>query len=394
MKVCILNTGSNHSVYRTIALKRFCEIESYIQIGPLNHHHKALEKEGIRVTSLNYRGFSALKIARFLKEQTRAEFYICHYAYGMHLDACFYARLKNIAVIAMGSDILYDGDSKLVLLKKKFLLNNVGLIISKSEEITAVLQSWNIKSKIRLNYWGENENSFYHIPEAEAKRQLNIPDEFAIFLSPRTIARLYNIDLIAKAFVQINKVAENAFFVFAGRIADIEYYNEISDSLRRQGLENFLFTGEVEKSKLNLYYNASKIIFSFAAREGFPNTFFEVFACKRNLIAGEINTLRKFCYRYNAELNLCEFNEDLISSRALEITANVGRSLQMAKKNYNIFCDIGNLNVNSKRFTNELCESFSRRTSKISTKVILFILDILIISVKQIKIFNSNDCAL
>jgi hypothetical protein len=160
MKVCVLNTGSNHAIYRTIALSKFCEIEVFIQIGPQDHHHKALNDAGIKSVSLNYKGFTAVKIARYLKKKTKADYYICHYAYGYHIDACIYAGLKNIAVIAMGSDILYNGSFSQEFRKKKFVLNNVKYISAKSEEIIELLKKWQIRTKCALNYWGEDTIHF------------------------------------------------------------------------------------------------------------------------------------------------------------------------------------------------------------------------------------------
>ena len=42
----------------------------------------------------------------------------------MHIDACIYAGLKNIAVIAMGSDILYYEKSKRLRFLKRRLYSD------------------------------------------------------------------------------------------------------------------------------------------------------------------------------------------------------------------------------------------------------------------------------
>ena len=385
MKVCVLNTGSSHAIYRTIALAEFCEIEAFIQIGPPNHHHSALKEAGIKVIQLNYKGFISIKIARYLKTQTSSDYYVCHYAYGMHIDACIYAKLKNIAVIAMGSDILFKGNSRLEFLKKKFVLKNVTFISSKSEEISTILEKWKSKAMIVLNYWGESHQHFYHVPESEAKKILNIEVDKNIFLSSRTIGRLYNIDLIAKAFVEINKRVNNSYFIFAGRIGDQAYLNEIKEFFKEHGLTNYKIIGDLKKEELNLYYNASKIVYSFVDHEGFPNTFFEVFACKVNLICGEIETLINFSKESHAILNLCNFDERSIANKTIEMLSNPNQSNQAIERNYKVFLDYGNLNNNARKFHDELLRTISTRSINFSIIIKLLLFDTLLIIDKKLK---------
>ncbi len=134
-----------------------------------------------------------------------------------------------------------------------------------------------------------------------------MPIKSKIFLSPRAFNKLYNIELIAEAFIELSKRIEDSYFVFIGRQSDNCYAEKIQSILKKDLKFNYRWVGEVPNEKVKFYYRAADIVYSFASREGFPNTVLETFASETNLICGEIDNLRNSFLKDNENVTFSKF---------------------------------------------------------------------------------------
>jgi glycosyltransferase involved in cell wall biosynthesis len=317
MTVCVLNTGSVQSINRTIALSEHASILCFLEIGRLTENHKLLQEKRIAVHSLQCKGFKALAVAKYLKK-IDADIYLCFYASGVHIDACLYARKKCIVIVAMGSDILEPDRS--IFTKRKIIygIKKASMISAKSSDIIDKINLWGVKTKCYLNYWGLNVKSISGISKTNARELLGLPERKKILLSPRAFHKLYNLELIAESFIELNKTDNDFYFVFIGRESDITYSEKIRSMLLNELDGNYRIDGEVSNERVKYYYKASDIVYSFAEREGFPNTALETAALKTNLICGEIGNLKNSFLRDNDNVLFAKFSiNDIVEKTKL-----------------------------------------------------------------------------
>jgi glycosyltransferase involved in cell wall biosynthesis len=332
MTICVLNTGSVQSINRTIALSKYATIISFLETGKLTENHKLLKERGIAVESLQYRGFRAWSIAKYLTK-INADIFLCFYASGVHIDACLYAKVKRLAIVAMGSDILEQNRD--IITRKKIVngLKKASMISAKSLDIIdAIKFQKKIETETYLNYWGSDIKRFSEVSKIDSRKLLGLPENRTILLSPRTFHELYNIELIVGTFIELKKSVDNLYCVFIGRAPDQIYYEKIKSILEKELDGNFRLDGEVSNERIKYYYKASDIVYSFAEREGFPNTVLETFASGTNLLCGEIENLSNSFLKDNVNVTFAKFNVSEIKEKT-ELILNDSKYASDIRKN-------------------------------------------------------------
>jgi glycosyltransferase involved in cell wall biosynthesis len=393
LKVCVLNIGVPHAYARTLAISKFCCVELFVELGkysPEKIHQ--LNLAGIPTVIKRKKGLNAIQLSKYLKEHTKADFYICHYAKGIHVDACIYARVPHIVVIGMGSDILNDDLLLIEKIKRKHVLRSVDMLIAKSDILREKVRKYAPNLFIEVNYWGESKDSFYPISKNDARSILGYEANIPIFLSTRSFSTLYNIDIIARTFVILKNLINDCVFLFAGNMNDDVYLENVKQILVDGGIKNFEFLNIVSTERLNLLYNASDVIFSFASREGMPNTMFEVFACKGNLLMGRIDAIERFKKETGARIILSNFMVNEIFEHSVEMIRKIenGSIIEDQNVNYDIFEKCGNIEVNAKIFIDLLENTvFPRKKRRIFTLYLLTLLTGIIRRVSKYVFFKS-----
>ena len=274
----------------------FIESVNFIETGKKTENHLLLEKANIPVKYLskgNCKRSVLIDLYKYLKK-VQADAFICHFASGTHITACILAGKTPLILIAMGQDILREGAGRTSPLQFFFLRTSVrkaDYICAKSRYIIKRLNEWGInKKKIGLNYWGVDLSIFKPGDKTAAKKKLGIPLNHRIILSSRAFAQHYNIHLIAEAFANLAKEDSNVEILFLGRPSDKEYVSKVKKILEVNSCEkraHFIFN--VRVNDIVDYYHAADIAVSISRTEGFPNTIFEMMACKVPVLVGRIN---------------------------------------------------------------------------------------------------------
>jgi len=353
MTICVLNTGSVQSINRTIAISKYASIVCFIETGRLTENHKILQENGIFVHSLQHKGFKALAIAKFLKK-INADIYLCFYASGVHVDACLYAGKKRIVIVAMGSDILEPDRG--IISKRKIIygLKKASMISAKSKDIIDNISLLKIETESYLNYWGLDIKSFSEISKSSSRKLLDLPERGKILLSPRAFHKLYNIELIAKAFFELNKITDDLYFVFIGRETDITYTEKIKAIFNNELKGNYRIDGEVPDERVKYYYRASDIVYSFAERDGFPNTALETAASKTNLICGEIDNLKNSFLKNNDNVLFAKFSINDIVEKTKLILKDPVYAEKLRENAFGSVLNHGDITINAKEVVLEM----------------------------------------
>ncbi|MBN1186221.1 MAG: glycosyltransferase [Bacteroidales bacterium] len=382
MTICVLNSGSVQSISRAITLSKYAEVVRFIETGTITENHNSLTKEGILVHSFKSRGFKALALAKLLRKIT-ADVFLCFYASGVHVDACLYARKKCIVIVAMGSDILETNRKRLGRLKIKYGIKEASLISAKSQDIINRIKSLRVKTDCYLNYWGLDLQNYSELSKNDARKKLGLPLESKILLSPRAFHEFYNIKLVAEAFLELNKEINNLYFLFIGRVIDLTYMKKINDLMGSVKGIKFRIDGNISEEKVKYYYKASDIVYSFARRDGFPNTVLETFAAETNMVIGGIDNLKNSFLKDNENVVFSDFIHQDIVLKSKMILTDSALSQSLKSNALQTVIKYGNINKNAKELAVriEKCKSFSKRFP-----ITLFVADVISIIFRAVRL--------
>jgi len=281
---------------------------------------------------------------------------VCHYGSGDHFFSAIAWGRCPVAVIAMGSDVLYgDGDTRVSTLRA--LLTRMGLrraafISAKSRFIAAALERLGVKCRVDINYWGSDLNRFRPGDSAAARRQLGLPATGPLFLSPRAIEPLYNIQLIVEAFAEVVRVRPDARLAIIGRSVP-GYLAVVTETIGRLGLgDRVRVVGEVPFPDLPAWYQASDGVVSMANAEGFPNTVLEVMACGVPVLVGNIPQVRELLVD-GVNASLCAIDQPAITSGLLQLLQTEVADL-LSVRGRETALEAGDIAANGQRFATEL----------------------------------------
>jgi glycosyltransferase involved in cell wall biosynthesis len=364
LKICVLNPGVVHAVPRTIAFSRYFDEVHYIDLKGRDSRN-LLERNGIIYHAPFYDGRDRLGSYRLqrLFRRIAPDGIVCHFAYGGHyFNSILYNRCP-VAVIAMGSDILHEGDGYMSPLSK--LLIRMGLrrseyISAKSIHLRERIHSYQTKATVDVNYWGADLSFFQPGDKNTSRKKLGIPPDIPVVLSPRAVQPLYNIDLIVESVIALKRNYPDVRLVVLGRTQD-EYRIKIEKFIEKNRIgQNVNLIYEVEQNVLIDYYIAADVIVSMARTDGFPNTVLEALACKRPVVIGRIPHIEELiqdgCGAKVTNINVHEIAESII-----DVIKNNSKYIEMVNMGYAIVKQSGDIKVNGEKFASAFKEVIQRR---------------------------------
>ena len=371
----------------------FIESVNFIETGKKTENHLLLEKANIPVKYLskgNCKRSVLIDLYKYLKK-VQADAFICHFASGTHITACILAGKTPLILIAMGQDILREGAGRTSPLQFFFLRTSVrkaDYIFAKSRYLIQRLNDWGInKKKIGLNYWGVDLDLFKPGDKTAAKKKLGIPVNQRIILSSRAFAQHYNIHLIAEAFANLAKEDSNIEILFLGRPSDEKYVSKVKKIFEVNNCKkraHFIFN--VGVNEIIDYYHAADIAVSMSSTEGFPNTIFELMACKVPVLVGRIHHLTGLL-EDKKNVIFCNFDSNDIYKKLIWAfdSNNSNELYQIKLEGLKLVEKYGDIKNNAMTFVNEI-NSLQGKTHKWFPIDVLFLI--------LIEIFWKRICFL
>lgn len=360
MKICVISPGVVHAVPRTVAIAKHFERVHFIDMvgsadrGVLESHgvsyHLPAEGGVSRLGSLN--------LQRLLR-RIAPDAIVCHFASGDHFfNAVAYGRCP-VAVVAMGHDVLYEHGNEHVPAARRMLtrmgLRRVNYVSAKSGYLADRIRSYGVRCPVDVNFWGADLEHFRPIDRTLARQALGFPDRVPIILSPRAVEPRLNIHLIVEAFPKVLERFPDALLVIVGRSA-AAYRNRVERRIADLGLKSSIrLFDEVGQTVLPTYYNASDVVVSVAASEGFPNTLLEVMACRIPIVVGRIPQVQELL-EDGRNARICGIDPAAISSAVVATLKKPDDAAAMADSAWQTAVAEGDINKNGARFAARLKE--------------------------------------
>lgn len=364
MRTCVISPGVVHAVPRTVAMAPHLDEVHFIDV-PGTADRATLTRAGIRCHALpdeRRSSVASVDLQRLLRE-LRPDVIACHYGSGDHFfNAVAYGRCP-VAVIAMGNDVLYaDGDTptpplRALLIREGF--RRAGYVAAKSTFIEAATRALGFAGPMDLNYWGCDLARFAPGDAANARRELGLPPEGPLVLSPRAIEPRLNIHRVVEGFAAVAARHPAARLVILGRSMR-DYRERVLGDIARFGLAGRVSVlDEVGQDVLPTWYRAADVVVSVGAVEGFPNTVLEVMATGVPVLVGDIPQVRELLAD-GVNARLCALEAPAIARGLLDLLGDPAGAARLARAGQATARDRGDIAVNGRRFAEALRATAAR----------------------------------
>ena len=267
------------------------------------------------------------KLKKIIKTE-KPDFINAHYITEDGWYAAF-SGFHPVILTVYGSDIYVNPkDSKFYSFLHKLSLNMVDyIIVDSNDQKKEVLEYTKNSSKVKTIQYGVELEKFEKINKEklkQVKKRLGIKNNDFVIFSPRHLYRVYNIDVIIKAFYDFQKKVKKSKLIVGGTGAKKNLLCKLAEDL---GIKNkVIFTGFIKQDYIKYYYYISNIVVSIPSSDGMPLSVLEAMAVGKPVVVSDLPSLReivkdrrngffskinsktlkeKFMYIYNNK-NLCK----------------------------------------------------------------------------------------
>jgi L-malate glycosyltransferase len=219
-------------------------------------------------------------------------------------DCGFWGALSGfhpLVLSAWGSDILILPEkSKTFHLIDSYAMRHADLVTTETDLMREYIQKkYKISSeKLKWISWGPDLEIFKRGYTEEGRllrKSLDIDDDSLVVLSPRNMARLYQIDCIVKSIPRILQKNPKAVFVFLEGSSDPVYKDELMTMVKNLNLtqsvrfiSKFLNPGEMA-----ILYNIADVLISIPNSDQLGVTILEGMACGDSVILSNLEVYRQ-----------------------------------------------------------------------------------------------------
>jgi glycosyltransferase involved in cell wall biosynthesis len=181
------------------------------------------------------------------------------------------------------------------------------------------------------------------------RRQLDIPDDAFVVLSPRQITPHYNQNTIIESIPRVLETIPNAVFIMKDTFCNtperqvyVQSLKELAASLK---VEPFIrWVSEVPLEELPLYYNLSDVVLSVPTTDGMPVTLFEAMACRKPLIVGDLPSYNEVIIHGQTGLRVPIRNSQALATAIVKIHQNPALAGRMVEESQLILHQYGIFN--------------------------------------------------
>lgn len=195
------------------------------------------------------------------------------------------AGYHPLIVTGWGSDVLVEPyRSKWRRYLLKIVLQQADCVTVPSNTMLEMLSLLGTPpDKLHLIPWGINSEIFSPEPDDRIKtrERLGLPTQAFIVLSPRSLAAIYNHDVILHAFSQVVEVLPSAHLLFIKFNVNEDYEKELAKLIAEYSLQEKVIWLPAQSDEENLasLYRAVDVIVSIPTTEGYGATVYEAMSC-------------------------------------------------------------------------------------------------------------------
>jgi glycosyltransferase involved in cell wall biosynthesis len=196
---------------------------------------------------------------------------------------------KPVVVSARGSDISQYSDIPIIRQFLRYTLRKATKIIAVCQALRNAMISLGIPaSKIIVVPNGVDQDKFYRIPRAEARRRVGLPEGKRIILSVGNLIPRKGFDLLIKSVdITMNGSDHQQLqLIIIGEGPARQELGNLAVSIGRK--DAISFAGAIPHNELYLWYSAADCFSLASDREGWPNVILESLACGTPVVATDI----------------------------------------------------------------------------------------------------------
>jgi glycosyltransferase involved in cell wall biosynthesis len=215
----------------------------------------------------------------------------------------------------------HGGDADNFISKNKnivlFFLKKVDKIVILSNFLEKIFLKFNLESIVIPN--------IKEISVGESKNKARINPHF---ISTRALEKLYNIDVILKAFAEVQTIYPNATLTILGSGTERENLINFCD---QKGLLNVNFVGKVPNFEVNNYLIKNDILLSAPKIDNFPISLLEAFENELLVISSNVGGVPNLIDNYENGLLFENENVKDLVNMIIFALENQSESLKMIK---------------------------------------------------------------
>jgi teichuronic acid biosynthesis glycosyltransferase TuaC len=246
---------------------------------------------------------SVRNYVRRLRHDFPFELIDAHYAYPDGYAAGQLAKALGVpyTVTVRGSDVT-------LLAREKFRGSLIRQCLQEAKQVICVAESLHddvvgtlgiSPANVTVIRNGVDCQKFYPIPQAEARRQLNLPADVRLVLSVGHLRELKGFDLLIHAISMIHTHRETFppvhLVLVGGDYAwELGYKERLTRQIAECGVqERVSLVGPKPPDELKYWYSAADLFCLASSREGCPNVVLESLACGTPVVATPVGEIPK-----------------------------------------------------------------------------------------------------
>lgn len=258
-----------------------------------------------------------------------------HFAYSTWAWLAAAMGAKPLVVSVMGGDILFEEQGaptpRGIALTKR-LLGQADLITSKSNFLIGVLDDLGgYGAKAIRVVWGVDPEEFRPMDGSVFRRELGIPQDALVVLSPKILSPFYNIHVLVDAMAKVVERQPRAHLVLTEYGAPADYRAELAAQIERLGLtRSVTFVGHVSHERMPLFYALADVSVGIPHSDGLPQTLLEAMACGVPSIVGPLDRYSEIVRNGETAL-FAEIAPEPVAGSILTILGDPDLSRRMAQ---------------------------------------------------------------
>ena len=152
--------------------------------------------------------------------------------------------------------------------------------------------------KFQLVHFGIDLDIFRKLAAKELRGKLQLQGKRVIFC-PRSIAPIYNTDILIEAFRVLNH-SQKYKLILLEHNANQDYLLKIEKLIIKYGLvDEIIFLPKLDSTSMAAYYNLAEVVVSLASSDGCPRSFLEALGCEKKIVITKLPFTREWIRNHN-----------------------------------------------------------------------------------------------
>jgi len=239
---------------------------------------------------------------------------------------------KPSIVTLRGMEALHLGENNHVENEVIKGLKSVDHIVALSDELRqqgSRLSEDPGKGVVIIN--GVDTDNFNYLCKAHCRNELGIDEGEKIILAVGSLIKRKGFDYIIKALSVLRETQDLhdlKLYIVGSQGPEGDYRKHLFDLVEQKGLkESVHFVGQVQNSKLKLWYNAADVFCLSSHGEGSPNVLSEALACGCPVVTTDVGSARDITQLVSGSgicMNVLSI-DNLVNSIASTLNSNIDR---------------------------------------------------------------------